>query len=945
MKKTIYRLGLFSCLMLLSLIGYSQNTVSGKILDGRNGEEIIGATIIVVGTSTGTITDYDGTFTLTTDQEFPFEINITYTGYETTRMTITESGDLGEISFRETTSVLDEVVITASRRKEKVQDAPASVSILNARQLSTTPQTDATRTLLNVPGVQIQQQSASRSNIEMRGGSSVFDTRVLPLKDYRALSSPGVNTYDGSSAGSTIDLKKIEVVRGAGSALYGPGVSTGVVHFLTKSAIDDPGTAVELMGGELNTFGGSVRHAMRFADGKVGVKVNFTHRQGDEWTLDGSEGTTDASGVFTSQLSKFKKQVVRPYVTESGFIDGSREGIVLLDSMDLDPDGDGNLMRADYVSTLGDLTVELRPTEDLSVTLHGGLLNSEGVFYNDQGEGLSQTLEYWTQARAQYKGFFGQFYYVNNNGGTDEKPTFLYQTGNIAPAARQQLEGQLQYNFGVENFLDSDFTVGVDYRNTILESQNLVYGRYEDDDDYTILGAYLQGKFALLDKLDLVLAGRFDTFNFFDDGELSPRAALVYKIDPKHTVRASYNKSVIPPSALNMFIDFPVNVPAPGIADFWLIGQKDAQTFSDNPMIDVSVPGVPDLPYGTPGMPLAIPYGAVAPDTWELICQSPLIPADIKLLLQQFAANYAPGGVTGDLVGLNLFDGSPINELTPTIPAVVSTATTYELGYSGLIADRLKVSVDIYNIHNRGSSDFTQVGPVMSLQNPNLAEDLETTIDTDLTEFFIENDVDPAVADFFAATIADGFFQAGLVADSLLSPLYPIFGAVESEQAPDDGLMHIATGYRIFDSSYDYWGADIGMTFYVNDEISVFANYSWVSDEVFETKQSEDSDVTFDTYLGAPANKFRIGANYNPSEFGFRGQISYQHDDAFESNFGNYSGTAEAKDLIDASVGYKFPFGLSIDLSGTNILNNKFRALPNMPQIGRRVLGKLTYEF
>ncbi len=155
--------------------------------------------------------------------------------------------------------------------------------------------------------------------------------------------------------------------------------------------------------------------------------------------------------------------------------------------------------------------------------------------------------------------------------------------------------------------------------------------------------------------------------------------------------------------------------------------------------------------------------------------------------------------------------------------------------------------------------------------------------------------------------------------------------------------MHVAAGYRIFDSSYDYWGSDIGLLFYVNDEFSVFANYSWVSDEVFDTKQSDDSDVTFQTFLGAPANKYRIGANYFPQEKGFRGQLSFQHDDAFQSNFGNFSGIAEAKNLVDASVGYQFPFGLSIDVTGTNIFNNEFRAFPNMPKIGRRILGRITY--
>ena len=115
----------------------------------------------------------------------------------------------------------------------------------------------------------------------------------------------------------------------------------------------------------------------------------------------------------------------------------------------------------------------------------------------------------------QKGGLFAQVFYVNNDGGTQDNPTFLYQTGNEKHlVARQQLEGQLQYNFSVPVLLNADFTAGIDFRQAINDTENLVYGRNERDDDYRIFGTYLQGKFELGKKLDLVLAGRFDTFNF-----------------------------------------------------------------------------------------------------------------------------------------------------------------------------------------------------------------------------------------------------------------------------------------------------------------------------------------------------------------------------------------------------------------------------------------------
>jgi hypothetical protein len=66
---------------------------------------------------------------------------------------------------------------------------------------------------------------------------------------------------------------------------------------------------------------------------------------------------------------------------------------------------------------------------------------------------------------------------------------------------RGHYEGQIQYNFDLKEFLNSEWTVGVDYRDATAETQNHVYGRNENDDDYIILGGYAQGKFKLVQNL------------------------------------------------------------------------------------------------------------------------------------------------------------------------------------------------------------------------------------------------------------------------------------------------------------------------------------------------------------------------------------------------------------------------------------------------------------
>ena len=136
----------------------------------------------------------------------------------------------------------------------------------------------------------------------------------------------------------------------------------------------------------------------------------------------------------------------------------------------------------------------------------------------------------------------------SNDGGTKENPTFLYQTGNRTPIGRTQFEAQTQYSFETKKILKINWTTGIDYRFASQDTENLVYGRQEDDDDYTVFGGYAQGRLGINDKLDLVLAGRYDRFNFIDEGAFSPRVALVYK-ENTHTFRASFNRA---PSAVSL---------------------------------------------------------------------------------------------------------------------------------------------------------------------------------------------------------------------------------------------------------------------------------------------------------------------------------------------------------------------------------------------------------
>jgi len=958
------RLTLITALFLTlgSMLLQAQTTVSGVITDAELGDPLIGANVIISGTTVGASTDLDGNFSITSNTPLPWNLEISYTGFAQQTLEVTGSQSNMAIQLQPSALIGQEVVVSASRRREKVQEAPASISVINARKLAATPNDNAVRSIVNSPGVTVQQQSAGVINIQLRGDGGLFGSASFPIIDYRSLSGPGLGTFDAlNSPINNMDIERIEVVRGPGSALYGPGVTAGVVHFITKSAIDQPGTSIELIGGELNTFGGSFRHATKVSD-KFGFKINGVFKRGDEFIL--------RPGVDDTSIAALNSTIRRPTVANQ-VVNAQDPGTVLLGPDDTDPDGDGSPLQDFWNQQSLTANLEFRPADDLSINVAGGFNSASHVFFNSQGEGLSQGRELWGQVRLQKGGLFAQAFVLDNNGGTDENPTFLYRTGLETGIARQQFEAQVQYNFDTPNILDANWTAGFDYRQSTADTRNQVYGRNEQDDDFSIAGAYIQGKFALGEKLDLVLAGRGDRFNFLDETAFSPRAVLVYKPSPTHTIRGGFNRAVGTPSQLQVNIDFPVNAP-PGM-DIWLVGNKEEQTFNNPEIVFNSLlgaAGIPNLPIGTPGFPNAIAYGAV-----NDAVLGQLTPG-ISGALQQGGADAAtagaiagaieaylrdpsntPTGVTGNFTGINLFNGRPLG-LVNAPAATLRTEDTWEVGYKGLVANKLAVTLDVYNRSIDGATLFTGISPSYILSGTDYAGDLAADV------------ADPALRDFIFNTLGGAANPAaGPTADLLLGAIQGAYAAggqgfadaigpnidalnaggilatTPTDNVPSGGNTKYAAGYRTFEK-YDYWGLDFGLEYYVNQNLSFFGNYSWLSENQFDVQVVGAAEgETERTSIGAPQNKYRLGVNYTP-DTGFRANIAFQHNDSFFANIGQiYSGDTEATDLVDAGVGYKFSNSLAIDVTAQNLFDNEYRAYQNFPIIGRRVLAKLTYHF
>lgn len=202
--------------------------VSGKVLDA-NGEPVIGATIKVVGTNDGTVTDIDGNFSLNLGSHATLEIS--YVGYVTQKVQAAPGKSLN-ITLLEDAKVIDEVVVVGYGSVKR-SDVTGSVSSLDASSITSASQTNAIDAMQGrISGVNITRSAARPGggySIVVRGKSSINNSNEpLWVID-------GIPTTSNANDLNPADIEKIDVLKDASAtAIYGSRGANGVVIVTTK---------------------------------------------------------------------------------------------------------------------------------------------------------------------------------------------------------------------------------------------------------------------------------------------------------------------------------------------------------------------------------------------------------------------------------------------------------------------------------------------------------------------------------------------------------------------------------------------------------------------------------------------------------------------------------------------------------------------------------------
>jgi outer membrane receptor protein involved in Fe transport len=426
-------------------------------------------------------------------------------------------------SYKET------VVVSASKSEQQLIDAPATMSVILAKTLAVSPSNNYGDILRMVPGVNVSQLSARDVNITSRAATSSLATSQLAVLDGRSLYQDffGFVMWDFMPVDMS-EIKRIEVIRGPASAVWGANALDGVINVITKSPRENQGMNFTIGAG---TFGRE-SHDNGVSNGSLfSINGSYATAVNDRWAYKLS------AGDYTSD----------PYGRPSGTIPNGR-GVpypTFENSGTTQPKFDA---RVDYDIPTGG-----------QVSMSGGVAGTSGIMESGIGPFDINSGSYQSYGKVDYtkKAFKLQAFLNVLHGDADQLLT------------TDALGHPIKFLFDTKTF---DVEVGnvtaLGAHHALTYGGNIRYNTFDlsiapNADNRTNGGAYVQDEIFLSDKARLVAGARLDKFSSISGAEFSPRVALVLHANADNTFRISYNRAYRAPSAINNFLDVQIAKPIP----------------------------------------------------------------------------------------------------------------------------------------------------------------------------------------------------------------------------------------------------------------------------------------------------------------------------------------------------------------------------------------------
>ena len=224
----------------------AQQVIKGSVRDLDASIPLIGATIVISGTTEGVTSDLDGDFRLETDRTFPLDIVISFMGYQAQTITVKSEAQRLKIDLTASATSLDAFEVVDYRVSEKQRQEPLTVERMDVIAIKETPSDNFYDGLALLKGVDITAASLGFKVINTRGFNSTSPVRSLQLIDGMDNQSPGLNFSLGNFLGSSdLDVMSVDIVAGASSPVLtdtaNPGKLNGSLVVILITPLNAPG--------------------------------------------------------------------------------------------------------------------------------------------------------------------------------------------------------------------------------------------------------------------------------------------------------------------------------------------------------------------------------------------------------------------------------------------------------------------------------------------------------------------------------------------------------------------------------------------------------------------------------------------------------------------------------------------------------------------------------
>ncbi len=489
------------------------NTIHGHIITGDTEENVAFASVLIVETGQGTITDNDGLFNFSNVPAGEYTLKIQLIGYETkeekVKVTNKQASEL-HIKLDVQGFLVDEVVVSASRNAVRRCEAPVVVNVLNEKLFETTNSTDLAKTLNYQSGLRVENncQNCAFPQVRINGLEGPYSQILIN-------SRPVVSSLAGVYGLEQIPVNmidRIEVVRGGGSALFGANAVGGTINIITKEPVEDSfsaSTTISCMDGDAWEEVVSANASLISDNSVYGMALYGSYRNREHYDRDG-DGFSEVGelNAHTFGLNAFYKpthygKLNLEYHTTNEFRRGGNK-------FDLEP----------------------FQTDITEQTKH--IINSGGLSYDQFFDGYKHKMSIYTSIQ-----------HIDRNSyyGAQQNPDAYGKTNDMTWCVGGMYVG----NYDKVLFSPATFTAGVEYQNNSMHDVMVGYNR-DMEQDVRIFGTFLQNEWKM--KLFTLLAGfRIDNHNLIENPIFSPRVNLMYKPTDKFQARATWSTGFRAPQA------------------------------------------------------------------------------------------------------------------------------------------------------------------------------------------------------------------------------------------------------------------------------------------------------------------------------------------------------------------------------------------------------------